>query len=149
MRAASQRLRQQQLLQQQQQHYGFWVPLLARFAALFGFGVLYGVLISHLHENRTIAPVRVEGLDHGSWEYLAFWGAAGIALGSLLPVVDAWLDRGSEEEGDGRRVLKRMGVAREGRRGSAEDMGWIRVIRSVGAFVGIAFAIVRFIPPSP
>ncbi|KAL1640380.1 hypothetical protein SLS58_007053 [Diplodia intermedia] len=62
--------------------------LIARGLALFGFGVVYGVMISHLHDNRHIAPVRVEGIDRGHWGYLAFWGLAGVALGSALPWVD-------------------------------------------------------------
>ena len=203
VRAASQQLLQQQQrqLQQQQQAQahgrnngrvgagigllaggGGVLPLAARVVALFAFGVLYGVLVSHLHDNRTIAPVHVQGLDHGSWQYLAFWGVAGVALGSLLPWMDVWLggeelvdedgvraenelelelEDESDTSGLGVRLNERGDVGGKGRATSedrprrvvvarrssaAEEMGWSSLIRSVGAFVGIAFAIVSLTP---
>lgn len=107
--------------------------LLGRGFMLFGFGVAYGVIVTHLHDSPRLAPVRVENIDQGSWEYVVFWGVAGILLGSLLP----WFDNVWEEamgQGSG------GGAAGVGRRGLAAD--WYAVVRSVGAFVGIAFAIV-------
>jgi hypothetical protein len=139
VRAAAQQLRQKQL------HQGSTLaqilPLAGRLGALFAFGVLYGVLVSHLHDSRnmSIVPVKVEGLDHSTWSYLAFWGVAGVALGTLLPIVDKWLEGESQEKSSSRDK-----VQSDGQRVPADEVGWSRMIRSVGAFVGIAFAIVCF-----
>jgi hypothetical protein len=55
--------------------------------------------------------------------YLIFWGLAGIAMGNLLP----WIDSCSDKE-------KTMSAL--------HAVEWSDVVRSIGAFVGIAFAIV-------
>lgn len=88
-----------------------------RVMSLFVFGVAYGVIVTHLHN--TVASAAVD-------RYYVQWGLAGVALGSLLP----WLDGEVPEEDrpNGR-------------------MAWDPVVRSIGAFVGIAYAIVSFIPP--
>ena len=133
---------------------GSAVPVALRTLLLFGFGVAYGVIIIHLHDNRRIAPVKVEGIERYSWRYLVLWGAAGVLLGRLLPLVD-WLwdetvgtshrdcpspehpdqanDGGHERGDEGRSTLG-------SRFTSTAD--WNPVVRSIGAFVGIAFAIV-------
>lgn len=92
-----------------------------RVMSLFVFGVAYGVIVTHLHN--TVASAAVD-------RYYVQWGLAGVALGSLLP----WLDGEVVPEED----------RPNGR------MAWDPVVRSIGAFVGIAYAIVSFIlPPSP
>lgn len=100
---------------------------------LFGFGLAYGVITVHLHQNHWITPVKLENIHYyDSWQYLGFWGFAGIALGNLLP----WLDSWREGEPDS----KLAGTNEE----ESEDRtpSWVTVARSVGAFVGIAFAMV-------
>lgn len=73
-----------------------------------------------------------------------FWGISGVLMGSALPWVD---DLYSEYfPGDeGKNVVDPGGEEGEG-----EDEGlaarWTPVVRSVGAFVGIAFAIVSSSP---
>lgn len=117
---------------------GYWLPLLGRVVALFGVGVMYGLLVSHLHDTQDIAPVKVEGIDRSSWPYYVFWGSTGVLLGQALPHLDAiWTgdddDDIEEREEDARR-----------RNSSTRPQGmvaWNDVVRSVGAFVGIAFAI--------
>ena len=113
---------------------------------LFCFGVAYGIIISHLHDSRRVAPVQVQGLER-SWVYLLGWGAVAVLLGGLTPWVDIlWEDvlginkdvfpsdpRGNEtsnqkDEDTGRPTF-----------GTGAD--WNPVVRSIGAFVGIAFAI--------
>lgn len=121
------------------------VSLLGRSLMLFGFGVAYGVIVTHLHDSSRLAPVRVEGIDQGSWQYVLFWGVAGILLGSLLPWFDnvweeAMGDDGEKGVSGARRGLSPNAGEEVGRRGLAAD--WFTVVRSVGAFVGIAFAIV-------
>ena len=116
---------------------------------LFGMGMGYGLLVRHLHDDRQLAPFQVEGIikPRNDWGYLVFWGIAGVAFGSLLPWVDTLFqsDVGVEDEF----------VGGEGTGPDAEDQqeldsngifdaDWTPVVRSVGAFVGIAFAIVCF-----
>lgn len=105
---------------------------------LFGFGIAYGVITVNLHENHWITPVKLENVHYyDSWQYLGFWGVAGIALGNLLPWLDRW--REGEEGVD----AKNDGSNEE----ESEDRtpSWVTVARSVGAFVGIAFAMVSLI----
>lgn len=112
---------------------GYYLPLIGRVVALACVGVLYGLLITHLHDRREIAPTKVE-INRRSWTYLTWWGLAGIALGEAMPWVDKFWAADSEaddedrEDGDERR--KDRGLD-----------GWIDVVRSIGAFVGIAYAI--------
>ncbi|KAK7532094.1 INSIG domain-containing protein [Phyllosticta citribraziliensis] len=112
------------------------LPLFVRGAALFVIGVAYGVIISHLHENIHISAhsARVaEGIDRRNWPYLLLWGCAGVALGSALPWVD-WVWDGDRRLPAGRRKSEAFGR-------DAAGSDWIEAVRSIGAFVGIAFAI--------
>ncbi|KAE9986090.1 hypothetical protein BLS_000023 [Venturia inaequalis] len=99
-----------------------------RVVVLFGFGLAYGGLVAHLHDNRNVAPVRVEGLDRASWRYFLFWGVSGVGMGSLLP----WIDGGNQKPAAGINIGQ-----------------WNEVVRSVGAFVGVAFAIRKLPWSSP
>lgn len=125
---------------------------------LFLFGVAYGIIITHLHDNQHLAPVKVGGINRGSWGYFAFWGLSGVSLGSLLPWVDVWWAQAlGDDLGPGKTVqsLKQRRASnigtdisdREDRTnlGSSSGLGtdWNPAVRSIGAFVGIAFAIVR------
>ncbi|TKA82129.1 hypothetical protein B0A49_00186 [Cryomyces minteri] len=130
----------------------YYLPLLLRVAALFVVGLAYGGLVTHLHDQRTIVPVQVEGIDQRSWLYLGFWGGAGVASGSLLPWVDElWLrymgpttrQEEWEESARGHRREKSRDEVEAERVGRAEAATeWNLVVRSIGAFLGIAFAIV-------
>jgi hypothetical protein len=111
----------------------------------------YGTLVTHLHNDQQLAPFQVEGIIKPSynWRYLVFWGVCGVALGSLLPWVDMlWEDSGSdihsplslEKDANG---TAEDDVAARSDSGLAAD--WNPVVRSIGAFVGIAFAIVSLI----
>ncbi|TKA57009.1 hypothetical protein B0A55_12491 [Friedmanniomyces simplex] len=110
----------------------YFLPLAGRLAMMFGLGVLYGLLISHLHDTQEIAPVKLEGINRQGWPYLASWGMAGVLLGEALP----WLDKlwaADEDEAVEEREERRKSV-----RGSGD---WLDVVRAIGAFVGVAFAI--------
>ncbi|KAI4201067.1 MAG: hypothetical protein LQ350_003496 [Teloschistes chrysophthalmus] len=133
----------------------YYLPLSLRTILLFFFGVAYGSVVTHLHDNPQIAPVKVEGIERYTWRYLAFWGLAGIVLGRLLPWVDILWERtmgerrhavgyfaissgnasSDEGEGEGERSTSRIE--------SVLGADWNPAVRSIGAFVGIAFAIRR------
>ncbi|KAA8575771.1 hypothetical protein EYC84_004871 [Monilinia fructicola] len=83
---------------------------------LFGLGLLYGLLVIHLHDDRRLTPLQVESIIKPShdWRYLVFWGIAGVGLGNFVATgrqamgrnrcnhnLDSWwrLDIGSEECG--------------------------------------------------
>lgn len=125
--------------QQQRVHHmprkgfkGYVLPNVGRVIALFGVGVSYALLITHLHDRRGLAPARVE-LNRSSWTYLACWGLAGILLGEALPWADTFWAPDEDENQKPQKQQDRKSV-------SGLD-GWMDVVRSIGAFVGIAFAI--------
>lgn len=109
---------------------GYWLPLVGRGVSLYVAGVLYGLLVTHLHDRQEIAPTKLD-IDRFSWAYLAMWGAAGVLLGEALPWLDTlWADDEDEviEDHQDRKALRGLGT-------------WNDVVRSVGVFVGIAYAI--------
>lgn len=122
---------------------------------LFLFGVAYGSIVTHLHDTQGIAGVKVEGIDRYTWRYLAFWGVAGVLLGRLLPWIDIFWER---TLGEGTRATESTAIAEDNGPGRESQDGdersgkgfenvlgadWTPAVRSIGAFVGIAFAIVR------
>ncbi|KAJ5569835.1 uncharacterized protein N7459_009265 [Penicillium hispanicum] len=116
---------------------GVILPQVMSSALLFGFGIVYGVITVHLHDNHWITPVKLENVHYyDSWQYLGIWGLAGIALGNVLPWLDSWRD----SELDEREQSKR---ARSEDESEERTPSWVAVARSVGAFVGIAFAMRR------
>ena len=117
----------------------------------------YGTIVTHLHDRQGIAPVKVEGINRHSWQYLVVWGIGGVVMGSLLPWIDvAWnsytqqLQPEHEQAGFQRPPSSGLDKENEGRSSGRFDNGlgadWNPVVRSIGAFVGIAFAIVRLSP---
>lgn len=122
--------RKSQIPRRPQSTFWKYTIMLGKLSALFSFGVVYGLIISHLHDTRQLAAVRVGGVDRRSWIYSASWGLFGVALGSLLPYVDlVW---------DGQKVEKEIEKNDSPISEQIND-----VVRSVCAFVGIAFAIRR------
>ncbi|TVY62350.1 hypothetical protein LSUE1_G010176, partial [Lachnellula suecica] len=127
------------------------ISLALRSILLFGMGMGYGALVRHLHDEQQLAPFQVEGIIKPSndWRYLVFWGVAGVALGNLLPWVDTLLSSPSREavessyENGKRASTPQEIVEPDGELDSNGILGadWTPVVRSVGAFVGIAFAI--------
>ncbi|KAF8859211.1 hypothetical protein BDZ45DRAFT_367882 [Acephala macrosclerotiorum] len=119
--------------------------LALRGVLLFGIGMGYGVLVRHLHDDRQLAPFQVEGIikPRNDWRYLVFWGVAGVGLGSLMPWVDTLFSY-PLEEASGKRNQSQTPAEKETE--NEEEAGifgadWTPVVRSVGAFVGIAYAI--------
>jgi hypothetical protein len=73
---------------------------------------------------------------------LMFWGIAGVVLGALLPWFDrVWEDRFGEEEEDESAVMGASDVV-SGADEANSGTDWAVVMRAIGAFVGIVFAIV-------
>ncbi|KAK0723041.1 insulin-induced protein-domain-containing protein [Lasiosphaeria miniovina] len=111
--------------------------LVFRAALLFALGMGYGVLVTRLpSRQQNLAAFGVEDMMQTGydWRYLAFWGVAGVALGSLLP----WFDRFWEETfGRNDRCSKANSSS------SRPEADWALVVRGIGAFVGIVFAIRR------
>ncbi|KAF8472776.1 insulin-induced protein-domain-containing protein [Kalaharituber pfeilii] len=104
------------------------IPLLIlRLAALLVFGIGYGVIVMHLHNTKTFTPAWWEEIEGYNIGYLLIWGVVGVALGSLLPWIDYFFGEDPSADGEGE---ERGGM-----------MDWAQVVRSVGAFVGIAYAI--------
>ena len=128
------------------------LPLGLRTILLFSFGVAYGVIISHLHDHQQVAPVQLEGIEQSSWAYLMAWGGVGVLLGGLLPWIDVLWEEVSgrdievlalkPEDSRPADVSEDQGPRPPSRSGSGLGADWNPVVRSVGAFIGIAFAIV-------
>lgn len=78
--------------------------------------------------------MQVNGIESADWPYYVFWGVAGAIIGLALPYFDSiWAgddDLDDEEAETEEEKRNRRGV-----------VGWNHVVRSVGAFVGIAYAI--------
>jgi hypothetical protein len=124
---------------------GEFLNLTLRTVSLFLLGMGYGLLVTHLHDDRQLAPIHVKGIIKPSyrWPYLVFWGVSGVALGSLLP----WIDMMWEKTTDSSRkasITEAMKSVEEETIPSSSSLSadWNPVVRSIGAFVGIAFAIV-------
>lgn len=126
---------------------GYYIPLALQTALLFGFGVAYGSIVTHLQETRKITPVPVPGVKQDSASYHIVWGFFGVLLGNALPLVDSFW-----EENFGQHPLDTQTHSRRAQSGSDQtrpslvdsDLGpiWYSAVRSIGAFVGIAFAVV-------
>jgi hypothetical protein len=136
----------------------YYLPLFLRGVLLFVFGMAYGTIITHLHDEQELAPVRVEGFNRHSWSYLGLWGLSGMAMGSLLPWVDsAWESHfGNKPPVQSLHRRRRAASSGPDNRGADRSSGrfnnnlgadWNPVVRSIGAFVGIAFAIVSHRKP--
>ncbi|KND92177.1 hypothetical protein TOPH_03093 [Tolypocladium ophioglossoides CBS 100239] len=117
------------------------LSLTFRAGLLFLLGVGYGVLVTRLHNEQQYLADMAEGIikPGSNWEYLAFWGVSGVVLGSLLPWFDKVWERAFGSDIDNDAVAGGDGGAAEEELGRGTD--WALVMRAIGAFVGIIFAI--------
>lgn len=131
----------QSLPQQQASPTQTALSLGLRTAFLFVLGLGYGAILSRLSTEQQWASFPVEGIIRHRYDsaYLACWGVFGVALGSLLPWFDGKWEQTFEKD-------KEEGEADFS--DEEEDLGtdWALVVRGVGAFVGIVFAIVSRAP---
>lgn len=158
LKEASERL-QPWRRESQQHHFEFQKSIgliLERVVLLFLFGVAYGVIVSHLHHSEQVTPVKIDlrGIERDSWGYLMGWGGVGVLLGGLLPWVDIlWeevlgndIDVFASSYPPERPVSPTPGIEINDRPTSRTRNGlgadWNPVVRGIGAFIGIAFAIV-------
>ncbi|KAH7354105.1 INSIG domain-containing protein [Plectosphaerella cucumerina] len=114
--------------------------LFSRVALLFVLGMGYGALITRLHRAEDLSGFNMGGAVAGpdyAWPTLAFWGVSGVLLGALQPWFDrVWADTfGAEETSDD--------DGDDGSNESRPGTDWAMAVRSIGAFVGIVFAIRR------
>ena len=124
---------------------GYVVPLMLQTVLLFGFGLGYGSIITHLHKTQRITPVPVLDIDRSTLSYQLSWGLFGILLGNALPLVDSLWEKYISSNTK-LRAGKPAPVIGAGSVSLAESgLGplWYSAVRSVGVFVGIAFAVVR------
>ncbi|KAL8417717.1 hypothetical protein RB594_001387 [Gaeumannomyces avenae] len=126
---------------------GLVLSLAAKAVLLFALGVGYGMLVCRLqdehgsgmhHEGRQSGGSFFPAKGSQDSRYVAFWGFSGVLLGSLLPWFDHFWDRtfGSDRQ-------SAPGHAPGGAESDSNrpDTEWALVIRGVGAFAGIVFAI--------
>ncbi|KAK5028977.1 hypothetical protein LTR13_008846 [Exophiala sideris] len=142
------------VLQQKRKGFrGLILPLFLQTILLFGFGIGYGSLITHLHRTQHITPIPVPHIERNTLYYQISWGVFGILLGNALPMVDSlWETTVLPAINDGRATRSTPGGTKashhdNGNANSASDSGlgpmWYSAVRSIGVFVGIAFAMRR------
>lgn len=131
----------------------YYLPLFFQTVMLFGFGMGFGSLITHLHHTQQITPVPIPK-DANSQYYQIAWGLMGVIIGNALPQLDVFFED-DEAVADGydtklkqyQHVRTASSSSRSEKEPSLADNGlgpmWHSAVRSVGAFVGIAFALVR------
>lgn len=115
-----------------------YVPLVLKSSLLFVCGVAYGTIMAHLHENHWITPVKLELIDRSSYRYLGLWGIGGVALAFVLPWLDTVWGKSTSVPGKG----GNQNAGNQTKSGTRSSR-WTLAVRSIGAFVGIAFAMVR------
>ncbi|RVX68569.1 hypothetical protein B0A52_07993 [Exophiala mesophila] len=134
--------------------HGYWLPLVVQTSLLFAFGVGYGSIVTHLHRTQRIKTIPLVDVERDSLYYQLSWGVFGILLGHALPAVDAlWENSISPALSDEQVPSKPRSAKPKAANASGAESGssfdsntgpiWYSAVRSVGAFVGIAFAVRR------
>lgn len=132
----------------------YYLPLFFQTVMLFGFGMGFGSLITHLHKTQQITPMPVPTGSNNSQYYQIAWGIMGVMLGNALPQIDMFFDSeetvtdGHDHNAGPYQHIRTLSSSSRGdkERPSLADSGlgpiWYSTVRSIGAFVGIAFALV-------
>lgn len=120
--------------------------LLIRGIVLFSLGMGYGVLLARFQDSspwylssKSFADNIIIKSSSADWKTLFFWGVAGVVWGAGMP----WLDKlWYEAFGDDDAVVDEVETDLTASEGSGITTDWALVLRAIGAFVGIVFAIV-------
>ncbi|KAI1327886.1 hypothetical protein F5Y16DRAFT_370596 [Xylariaceae sp. FL0255] len=118
-----------------------------RAVLLAGLGMLYGIMVAtvHGHSRSSSSSLRVEHMIQASnygWGYMAFWGASGLVLGSLLPWFDGIWESTFDQDSEEDMATSSVQVAEDDAvKGVRPNIDWTLAVRGIGMFIGIAFAI--------
>lgn len=128
----------------------YYLPLFFQTVMLFGFGMGFGSLVTHLHVTQQITPMPIPTNTNSKYYQIA-WGLMGVIIGNALPQLDVFFeDDEAIAEGYEAKPKQQQHI----RTGSSSSRGekelvdsglgpiWHSAVRSIGAFVGIAFALV-------
>lgn len=120
------------------------VSLALRAGLLFALGLGFGVVLARFEDRHdaSVAPgAAVAKADH-AWRNLVFWGVAGVALGGAMPFFDGvWAGLGGPEA-KGRSDSAIDDDDEDDKPDEPAGADLTVILRAVGAFVGIVFAIV-------
>lgn len=116
-----------------------------RVLLLFATGMGFGFLIQHLLDEKQPSSILFKIISDRKieWIYLLSWGMSGVTIGTLLPLmdqppsIDKHISQGS--------VISSVSTANKetsSKQFDILDQDWTPIIRSVGAFVGITYALV-------
>ncbi|KAL7947298.1 insulin-induced protein domain-containing protein [Trichoderma barbatum] len=121
--------------------------LASRALVLFVLGAGYGVLVTHLHQEQGLLqlPDAGNGMPRYNGSYTAMWGfaLAGVGMGALQPWVDGEWDGVfgcDSEEAEADSVAS---MHDEDEKQPLPETDWALVMRAIGVFVGVAFAVRR------
>ncbi|EHK17046.1 uncharacterized protein TRIVIDRAFT_117849, partial [Trichoderma virens Gv29-8] len=121
--------------------------LASRALVLFVLGAGYGVLVTHLHREQGLLqlPDAGNGMPQYNGSYTAMWGfaLAGVGMGALQPWVDGEWDGVFGCDGDEAEVESVESLHDEDEEQSLLETDWALVMRAIGVFVGVAFAVRR------
>ena len=116
------------------------LSLILRASLLFALGVGYGVLVTTRFTSEQSLSRGAIRRSEANWVHLGFWGVAGVVLGALLPWFDrVWEDSFGEGQDEDEVVVEKDGAPTKD---NGPNTDWPLVVRAIGAFVGIVFAIV-------
>lgn len=115
-----------------------------RVLLLFATGMGFGFLIQHLLDEKQPSSILFKIISDRKieWIYLLSWGMSGVTIGTLLPLmdqppsIDKHISQGS--------VISSVSTANKetsSKQFDILDQDWTPIIRSVGAFVGITYAL--------
>ncbi|KAJ4858422.1 insulin-induced protein (INSIG) domain-containing protein [Trichoderma breve] len=121
--------------------------LASRALVLFVLGAGYGVLVTHLHQEQGLLQLSDagSGIPRYNGSYTAMWGfaLAGVGMGALQPWVDGeWDGMFGCDSGD-TEVDSVESTYDDDERQPLPETDWALVMRAIGVFVGVAFAVRR------
>lgn len=120
--------------------------LASRALVLFVLGAGYGVLVTHLHQEQGLLQLSDagNGIPRYNGSYTAMWGfaLAGVGMGALQPWVDGEWDGMFGCDSGETEVDSVESTYDDDERQPLPETDWALVMRAIGVFVGVAFAVV-------